>query len=147
MRAGNEVFYRLSEENVQDIHFRRTLMANDKYDTYDIHQGELVPTPSHQIFTGPDVEIGEVFPALIIRAYSVFDRTTEDDEPDREYAKLVFSGVADLKVFIPGSETLWVPLAEEDLDGVPVERQLGASPNAKLVALGKFTRIQPPSLL
>lgn len=118
MKSGDMVYYRLSEKDVE--------RAN-----------KLFRFPA----SGRQVVLGETLPALVITAYGCIQ---EGDAGNIGF----FSGIVDLKVFLPMSLDLWVQDAELDENPIPAppDQQYGGS---LLVypAHGKFTTVEPPPLI
>ena len=126
MKSGDMVYYRLTEKNAELINWR--LGKNG--------------------VTGKKVEAGQIFPALVITAFSTFDRVPIEEIHDSSWARKTFSGVADLKVFLPGSADLWVSEAELDESPVPAPQELQISSSLLVYpAHGKFTTVQLPPLI
>lgn len=128
MKSGDMVYYRLTGKNVEWV---CNLLHN-------------FPHP-----TGREVQKGEVLPAIVLKAYSTFDRLIKEDVEDIKdtvWAKRTFSGVADLKVFLPMSFDIYLFEIEMDDNPTPAPQQHFSS---LLVypALGKFTTVEPPPLI
>lgn len=142
MTPGMTVFYRLSEENVADINFSRSrvsIMTQDK-------DGNTVNV-IHHIFHGKTVHAGMLLPAEVMYAYSVAEHVPADPDSGGplEWARKAFSGYADLRVKLPGNDTLWVPEAEEDTNCKPsYSRGQGVT---SVPGYGKFTRSTPAPLI
>lgn len=144
MMPGQKVWYRLTEENVQDVNFSRSLRALSKHETGPT---DPIIKPDHPIFHGIPVEDGQIFPAEVIRCYSLYERDTDlhGSEDAIEWTKRTFSGVADLKVSLPGNDFLYVPKALEDKNS----KEFSTNGNGVTVIpeRGKFTCSSPAELL
>lgn len=139
MMQGQTVWYRLTEENVQDVNFSRSLRA---VSSHEMEPEDPIIPAHHPIFHGIPVEDGQIFPAEVIRVYSVYET---DKIQENDWAKRTFSGVADLKVSLPGNDFLYVPVAEEDKDSKEYESNgVGIT---VIPARGKFTCSSPAELI
>lgn len=118
MKSGDMVYYRLSDQNVLDINVEANVKA------------------------------GELYPALVIRAYSVSERVSSEETNDTYWADKSFSGVCDIRVLLPGiGNDLWVPEAEHDDYPVQEVKPLHPGPVNVLPGLGKFMTVQPTDLI
>jgi hypothetical protein len=99
-----------------------------------VKQGDLVYFCAHD---------GNVYPAVVMRAYSAAERTNEND--DLEWAHKTFSGVADLNVMYP-NRLGFLSQVDEDENPRPAVKQYGSSLHV-IPRPGKFTRIPPPDLI
>lgn len=144
MMNGQTVYYRLTEENYGDIIRQRELVVS-----VQVFDG----MSQTRFFHGAPVSIGQVLAAEVVNAYSKYDyarlihpyaKKTSMDPNDKKY----FSGYADIRVKLPGNDTLWVPLAQLDENPKP-KGEIGSFGVGLLVVpeIGKFTVVLPPPLI
>lgn len=126
MIQGMTVFYRLKHSEAEKVNKRRAdaekfrkMMAGLTdfqldIDVVDILKEFLVS--GYVVHYGEEVKGGVLLPAQVIRAYSVTERGTNDPDSGgpQSWANKAFSGIADLKVSLPGNDFLWVPQAKMD---------------------------------
>lgn len=143
--AGMTVYYRLSEENVQDVNFSRKLRAISEYETGPT---DPIVKPIHSIFHGAPVKTGMVCPAEVFKPYSVYEHLKENGGLQDGTAddKKSFSGFADLRVHLPGNDTLWVSRAVMDPNPSASDAFFGLGVTV-VPEIGKFTVVQPAPLL
>lgn len=143
--SGMTVYYRLSEENVNDIRYQRHVVV----------EGLTPGTPKEfhirNIFHGAPVEIGMVCPAEVFKPYSIYEYAEENNlmkasDYNESEAKKTFSGYADLRVHLPGNDTLWVPRAKMDWNPSVAGIFFGVGTTV-VPEIGKFTVVQPAPLL
>jgi hypothetical protein len=146
---GQTVYYRLTDQDAIDIEISRRAVAPALYDG-----DNMVTIPPRHVFHGAPVEADGMLPAEIVTVYSEFDAKSgfkcdkvPFSEPDKRSHRL-FSGVADIRVKLPGNDVLWVPRAQWDPNPVIAKysESYGVG-NYVIPKPGLFTVVQPPSLL
>lgn len=97
--------------------------------------------------TGARTEQGQLLPAIVLRPYNAAEKgfARGHDYISGTDRNLSFSGVADIKVLIPGDNDLFVPGAVEDTNCLANEN-MGHGITA-LPDYGMFTQSQPADLL
>jgi hypothetical protein len=138
MMVGQTVWYRISDEDVEQIGRRRMDAINSHFlvDQTGAGSGAVM-------HFGDKVERGELLPAEVVRIYSHADLGTQD-EIFPELAATTFGGKADIRVKLPGSDILYVPKASMGTDrGQTVKYGLGKT---HLPPLGTFTVVAPAEL-
>lgn len=97
--------------------------------------------------TGARAEEGQLLPAIVLRAYNAAEKgfARGHDYISGTDRSLSFSGVADIKVLIPGDNDLFVPGAVED-KSPSISHDFGHGITA-LPAHGMFTQSVPAPLL
>jgi len=140
---GQTVFYRLSEQDTFHVRNQRELEAD-----LEVFDGTTKARPFH----GDPVEIGQLLPAEVVRAYSEFEAANNFHTSNKLTLDILsrrnFSGFADIRVKLPGNDVLWVPRAERDENPVLAKEELQYG-IGKLVLpdFGKFMVVMPPSLI
>lgn len=127
MKSGDLVYYRIT---IRDLNQIRSLFRG-----FSSIQHNLVAA-------------GDVLPAIVLKAYSTFERVPTEELDGTDWAKHSFSGTADIKVILPGPMDMWLENIEMD-EGPTAAPDTLQHGNSLLVwpALGKFTTVEPPALI
>lgn len=140
MQIGQTVYYRVSAEDAEKVNRRRShaLASLSK------HQRKSDGT---QIHFGMEIETGQLLPATVVVAYSAEQKgfARGHDYVSGTDRSLSFSGVADIRVLLPGNDVLFVQNAVEDTNCL-VDDSMGHGITA-LPGYGMFTQSQPAPLL
>jgi hypothetical protein len=138
---GQTVFYRLTFGEAAKVNKWRE--EGDKF--------RAVAGPENPVglivHFGDPVKGGELLPAEVVRIYSALERTHIDPDfsASSEVFQKTFSGIADLRIHLPGNDVLWVPCAHIDLECQShTGKGLGVT---MLPKYGKFTTVPPAELL
>lgn len=140
MNIGQTVFYRISREDAEAVNRRR-------------EPASLRLRTGSQWHVGDTVEVGELLPACVVRCYSQAE-TGHDQfgdpvttwEGSAGDINMFFSGIADIRVILPGNDVLYVHHAAEDMSPLFSPSGKGHG-NTALPDFGKFTQSSPGSLL
>lgn len=156
MQMGQTVYYRLSKQDAENVNKRREYSRDfhnqlKQLGMYEDHVSQrlLAFTVSGYVcHMGTPVLEGELLPAHVVVCYSAQDLGHDQyGEPyDKPDAYQQFSGVADIRVLLPGSDVLYVPRAKEDMIPTAAEGRHGHGITA-LPAPGKFVQSVPAPLL
>lgn len=141
MIIGQTVFYRLTYSQSEKVNGWRVAGKN-----FLDSAGDESPV-GFVIHVGEPVRGGELLPAVVVRAYNAVERPHIDPDfgAPEQACKNVFSGVADLRVLLPGNDILWVPDAHLDMECMAhTGRGIGAT---MLPKMGKFTTTAPAELV
>lgn len=134
-REDSKDFMKLIREIPEDMSDEMTLLWSRLYESgYQWHYGDLVKG-------------GELLPATVVRAYSVYEMGTKDPNGDNTegWSRKAFSGIADLRVLLPGNDILWVPGARKEDTGTS---HTGKGQGITLMpSFGKFTTAVPATLI
>ena len=140
MQIGQTVYYRVSAEDAEKVNRRRShaLASLSK------HQRKSDGT---QIHFGMEIETGQLLPATVVVAYNAHDKGYHGgrEHIDGTDTRFNFSGVADIRVLLPGNDVLFVQNAVEDTNCL-VDDSMGHGITA-LPGYGMFTQSQPAPLL
>ena len=162
MNIGDRVFYRMSREDAGKVNqlrldyknylgliqrHREAMLA--KFPDLSGTDLELLDDAGDhsgfQPHIGDMVTVGMLLPADVVLCYSIAELGDENLIVHDADPKKIFSGVADLRVLLPGNDVLWVPRAMEDDSPEPQEgRGYGVT---SLPKHGMFTTNQPASLV
>ena len=156
MIPGTRVYYRMSFEDAKKVNTHRQrylelkemVVRHDQRTPEHLGAGRLLEMLALALVApeGSVVLKDELFAADVARCYSAADRGyAQRDEPERKQPDLDFSGVADLRVLLPGNDTLFVPGAVEDQ--YPTALKVGKFGVTSLPKAGMFTRNVPYGLL
>lgn len=140
MQIGQQVYYRVSAEDAERVNRRRShAMAS-----LTEHQQKSDGT---QLHFGMEIETGQLLPATVVAAYSAEQKgfARGHDYISGTDRNLSFSGVADIRVLLPGNDVLFVPGAVED-NSCTVNHSMGHGVTA-LPDYGMFTQSVPAPLL
>lgn len=139
MQIGQTVYYRLSRTGAEVVNRRREL-AYTKLSGHPDNDGM-------QFHFGTKVEEGQLLPATVVVAYNAHDKGYHGGREHIEGtdARLNFSGVADIRVLLPGNDVLFVQNAVEDTNCL-ANGNMGHGITA-LPDYGMFTQSQPAELL
>lgn len=140
MHIGQMVYYRVSREDADAVNRRRA----HAYANLSEHQRLSNGT---QIHFGTEIEEGQLLPAIVIRAYNAEEKgfARGHDYVSGTDRKFSFSGVADIRVLLPGNDILFVPGAIEDTS--PQANYSMGMGITTLPAHGLFTQATPAELL
>lgn len=139
MQIGQTVYYRLSRTGAEVVNRRRDLAY--------VRMSERHENDGMQIHFGTRVEEGQLLPATVVVAYNAHDKGYHGgrEHIDGTDTRFNFSGVADIRVLLPGNDVLFVQNAVEDTNCL-VDDSMGHGITA-LPGYGMFTQSQPAPLL
>lgn len=140
MQIGQMVFYRLSRNDADRVNYRRRRGVENMTKHKQTDDGS-------QIHFGIQVEEGQLLPATVVVAYNAHDKGYHGGREHIEGtdARFSFSGVADIRVLLPGNDVLFVQNAVEDTNCL-ANGNMGHGITA-LPDYGMFTQSQPADLL
>lgn len=140
MIDGMTVFYRLKHSEADKVNRWRAEGKSFREAAGEENTGLIV-------HCGDEVKGGMLLPATVIHAYSIAERGTDDPSVDNTegWARRAFSGIADLKVNLPGNDFLWVPGAK--LDRTPQSQTGRGSGITAMPAFGMFVTTPPAQLV
>lgn len=140
MQIGQQVYYRVSAKDAEKVNRWRRRAAGNLVQ----HQQE---DNGKQIHFGMEIETGQLLPATVVVAYNAEQKgfARGHDYISGTDRKLSFSGVADIRVLLPGNDVLFVPGAVED-KSPSISYDFGHGITA-LPDYGMFTQCQPAELL
>lgn len=139
MNIGSTVWYRLTEEDAEKVNRWRNTASK-----YRSSKG-FCSTGCQEHF-GNRVNAGELLPATVVRCYSAAAMGHEVyGFPAAPDAVKDFSGVAGIRVLLPGNDVLYVPKAKMDMN--PVSDETMGHGVTSLPAHGMFTASIPAPLL
>lgn len=146
MNIGQTVWYRLDEDDAEAVRRLRSVEIV-------VHGETDFPEVVNPLY-GNEVHDGDMLPAEVVACYTVEEavlRLHPDDaenlyDPeDRRHPHITFSGFADLRVKLPGNDTLWLPWAQQDRNCKAVQgRGHGVTSTPRK---GLFTTSAPAELL
>lgn len=168
MNIGQTVFYRLSAQDAEKVNKQRKdalefhkklahALEHMPHSSYAMELEIFVPLlgSGYQRHHGLPVEEGMLLPAEVVICYTAAEkgyvgdgRDTPiplDEEEAKKQLSQDFSGVAALRVSLPGNDVLFVPEAVEDINP-EIERERGCGITA-IPKMGMFTTAVPADLL
>jgi hypothetical protein len=151
MIPGQTVFYRITYGQAEKVNKRRkdaekfrellSLLPDRQEILRDFLSSGFV------VHYGSPVKGGELLPAVVVRAYSALEREHIDPSSNGPsgWARKAFSGVADIRVILPGNDDLWVPGAQLDMS--PISSTSKGQGVTAIPEFGKFVSSAPATLI
>lgn len=142
MNIGQTVWYRLDDDDADGMNERREELAG------------ALNVPGYIARIGAHLEPGMLLPAEVVACYTVqeaVERLHPDDvdnlyDPeDLRQPHITFSGFADIRVKLPGNDTLWLPWTQQDRQCKAVQGR--GHGTTSMPRKGLFTTSAPAELL